>query len=170
MRRWLADQVRALKPTTARDYTRYVERDIIPGLGHVALQQLRRAYVSALIEGMEAAGRGATAIRRCIATLSSALGDAVADRQLSHNPAQRASLTKVDRTARPERPTWSPEQAVRRPGRRGARWRRMSRPSSPCAHKGPGTTKRALSMERTRWSEGVRREGIEPPTRWLGVA
>jgi hypothetical protein len=56
------------------------------------------------------AGRGAVTIRRIIATLSSALSDAVKRRRLAHNPAQHAVLPEVDRV---ERGGWTVDEAVR---------------------------------------------------------
>lgn len=54
-------------------------------------------------------GRGPVTLRRCIATLSSALTDAVRQRRLAHNPARYIT---VSRPPRYERVCWSPGQAV----------------------------------------------------------
>jgi len=59
---------------------------------------------------MEADGRGAPTIRRCVAVLSSALADAVERRRLPHNPAKHAPLPPEGRA---ERKPWNVEQAIR---------------------------------------------------------
>ncbi|MCS7484571.1 site-specific integrase [Umezawaea endophytica] len=56
-----------------------------------------------------ASGRGHVTLRRCVATLSSALGDAVRQHRLAHNAAE---YTSVCRPTKYERACWSPAQAA----------------------------------------------------------
>ena len=107
---WLADQSRRLKPTTMRDYRKYVERDIAPVLGHVALQQLGHDHVRALVEEMEEAGRGPTAIRRCIATLSSAMRAARRQNRITVDPTADTALPTISKAVLTP---WSADDAVR---------------------------------------------------------
>jgi integrase len=107
---WLADQSRRLKPTTMRDYRKYVERDIVPVLGHVALQQLGHDHVRQLVEEMEAAGRGPTAIRRCVTTLSSAMRAARRQNRITVDPTADTALPAITKAVLTP---WSADDAVR---------------------------------------------------------
>jgi integrase len=66
-------------------------------------------HVARFIDNQLAAGRGATTIRRCVATLSSALGDAVRQRRLPHNPARYAPLPRPCKTSLT---CWTPAHAI----------------------------------------------------------
>ncbi|WP_063782061.1 site-specific integrase [Streptomyces sp. WM6373] len=72
--------------------------------------QLAHRHISAYVTCQLAAGRGRTTLYRCLATLSSALGDAVRQRRLPHNP---ASPPFPRRPAAPERRIWTAKEAVR---------------------------------------------------------
>lgn len=109
LRTFLHEKRHTLKPKTLHQYRLYVDQDLIPALGAIRLEHLRHTHVSALISDMEAAGRGAPTIRRCIAVLSSALSYAVARRRLTHNVAKHAPLPPEGRE---ERRPWSAEEAV----------------------------------------------------------
>ena len=106
---WLVEQQRVRKPTTFANYARYVRADLIPALGRVPLESLTHAHVGRLVADLEAAGRGATTIRRIHAVLRSALGDAVRRRRLAHNPAAHAVLPEVHRV---ERGGWAVPEAI----------------------------------------------------------
>jgi integrase len=105
---WLADKALVLKPTTMANYTAYLGNDLIPALGAIRLEKLSHTHITEFIHRQLAAGRRPTTLRRCIATLSSALGDAVRQRRLTHNAAQYAT---TPRPPKPERPCWTPAQA-----------------------------------------------------------
>lgn len=77
---WLAEKSRTLKPTTAANYSDYIAKDLVPAFGAVRLKKLNHLHVARFIDDQLAAGRGPTTIRRSVATLSSALGDAVRQR------------------------------------------------------------------------------------------
>jgi integrase len=109
LRTFMSDKRHDLKPKTLNQYSEYIEKDLVPALGAIRLEQLRHAHVSALITDMEAAGRGAPTIRRCVAVLSSALSHAVKKRRLTHNVAQHAPLPPEGRE---ERNPWSAAEAV----------------------------------------------------------
>jgi integrase len=108
--RWLEEKRRTLKPTTWVNYRDYVEKDIIPALGALRLEALRHEHVTGFVAELEAAGRGATTIRRVVAVLSSALSDAVKQRRLTHNVCEHVTLPKVKRS---EQQVWTAEEAVR---------------------------------------------------------
>jgi len=106
---WLAEKRRTLKPKTLHQYGEYVRKDLIPALGAIRLEQLRHDHVAAMVAELEAAGRGATTIRRIVGVLSSALSDAVRQRRLTHNAARFVALPAEDRA---ERTPWTAAQAV----------------------------------------------------------
>ncbi|MBT2403210.1 site-specific integrase [Streptomyces sp. ISL-87] len=99
-----------LKPTTMARYRDYVRNDLIPAFGGLKLDQLAHRHISAFVTCQLAAGRGHTTLYRCLATLSSALGDAVRQHRLPHNP---ASPPVLRRPPAPERRIWTAEEAVR---------------------------------------------------------
>jgi integrase len=106
---WLAEKSRTLKPTTAAVYADYIVKDLIPAFGAVRLEKLNHLHVARFIDEQLAAGRSPTTIRRLVATLSSALGDAVRQRRLQHNPARYAPLPSP---TKPSLPCWAPTDAV----------------------------------------------------------
>jgi integrase len=107
--RWLHDKARTLKPTTTARYHDYVTKDLVPALGAVRLDALNHQHVALFISDQLAAGRGPTTLRRCVATLSSALSDAVRQRRLAHNPARYAM---VPLPPKHEPTCWSPAEAA----------------------------------------------------------
>ncbi len=115
---WLTEKRRVVKPTTYVRYRDYIDKDLLPVLGQVRLERLTHQHVAGMIRDLEIDGRGAVTIRRIVATLSSALSDAVKRRRLVHNPAQHAVLPEVDRV---ERGGWTVDEAVRFPAHATAR-------------------------------------------------
>ncbi len=107
---WLHDKSLALKPTTAALYRDYVTKDLIPALGAIRLDALNHHQVMMFIGDQLDRRRGKTTLRRCVATLSSALTDAVRQRRLPHNPARYAV---VPRPPKYEPVCWSPVEAAR---------------------------------------------------------
>ncbi|MFD9333161.1 tyrosine recombinase XerC [Streptomyces sp. NPDC060028] len=111
---WLDAKALVLKPTTMARYRDYVRNDLIPAFGILKLDQLAHRHISAFITCQLAAGRGETTLYRCLATLSSALssalGDAVRQHRLPHNPARPPVL---HRPPSPERRIWTAKEAAR---------------------------------------------------------
>ncbi|MFG2973863.1 tyrosine-type recombinase/integrase [Streptomyces sp. NPDC048331] len=107
---WLTEKALVLKPTTMARYRGYVRNDLIPAFGTLKLDQLAHRHISAYVTCQLAAGRGRTTLYRCLATLSSALGDAVRQHRLPHNP---ASPPVLRRPPSPERRIWTAEEAAR---------------------------------------------------------
>lgn len=106
---WVAGKALTLKPTTMANYRDYVTKDLIPALGTVRLESLTHQHVMQFVHHQLEAGRGVVAVRRSVATLSSALNDAVRQRRLQVNVAKYAQIPKPA----PYRPTcWTPEQAA----------------------------------------------------------
>jgi integrase len=107
---WLRDKELVFRPTTFARYRDYVTKDLIPDLGGIRLDDLGYRQIRAFVRRQLAAGRGKTTIYRCLATLSSALGDAVRRHRLPTNPA-RPSV--IPRPRSPERVVWTVEEAAR---------------------------------------------------------
>lgn len=105
----LAAKKTRLKPTTWHMYAEYTNKALVPALGSIRLEQLRHDHVQTLVDELAAAGRGATTVRRIVATLSSALGDAVRQRRLQHNVCEHVVMPKVWRN---EVQVWTASQAV----------------------------------------------------------
>lgn len=107
---WLAAKALVLKPTTMARYRDYVRNDLVPAFGTLKLDQLAHRHISAFVTGQLVAGRGRTTLYRCMATLSSALGDAARQHRLPHNP---ASPPVLRRPPSPERRIWTAQEAAR---------------------------------------------------------
>ncbi|WP_406185879.1 tyrosine-type recombinase/integrase [Streptomyces sp. NBC_01006] len=107
---WLAAKALVLKPTTMARYRDYVHNDLVPAFGTLKLDELGHRHIAAFVTGELATGRGKTTLYRCLATLSSALGDAFRQHRLPHNPASPPAL---HRPPSPERRIWTADEAVR---------------------------------------------------------
>src|SRR5262249_40673404 len=77
--------------------------------GAVRLERLTHQHVYQFVCTQLASGRGPVTVRRCIATLSSALNDAIRQRRLTHNAAR---YTAIPLPRRIERPCWTVEEAA----------------------------------------------------------
>ncbi|MGP3927940.1 tyrosine-type recombinase/integrase [Streptomyces sp. 8N616] len=107
---WLETKALVLKPTTMARYRDYVTHDLVPVLGSLKLDELGHRHIASFAHTQLAAGRGKVTMFRCLATLSSALGDAVRQRRLAHNPARPAVLPRPPAA---ERRIWTPQEAAR---------------------------------------------------------
>jgi integrase len=106
---WLRVKSVTLKPTTLARYTDYVTKDLIPAMGAIRLEHLHHRHIAQFVRDQMVAGRGLITLRRCVATLSSALTDAVRQHRLVHNPAR---YTVMARPPSVERVCWTPKEAV----------------------------------------------------------
>jgi integrase len=106
---WLDTKARRLRPTTVVRYRDYLRNDLLPAFGAVRLDQLTHQHVDQFVRTQLAAGRGPVTVRRCVATLSSALNDAIRQRRLTHNAAR---YTAIPLPRRAERPCWTVEEAA----------------------------------------------------------
>ncbi|MDH6134115.1 integrase [Kitasatospora sp. MAA4] len=91
-------------------YRAHVEQDLVPALGRIPLDDLGYRHLKAFITTQLDHGRGKVTVHRIMATLSSALGDAVRHRRLAHNPAKPAI---IPRPPAAERHLWTPDEAAR---------------------------------------------------------
>jgi integrase len=109
LQEWLSVKALSLRPTTLARYRDYVDKDLVPALGAIRLERLHHRHVAQFVCDQVEAGRGLVTLRRCVATLSSALTDAVRQHRLTHNAAR---YTAVARPPRVERVCWSAQEAV----------------------------------------------------------
>jgi len=99
-----------LRPTTARSYRMHLDGYLVPHLGRLPLGDLRVHHVDAMLDAVRKANAtsarpvGPATQRRIVATLRSALADAVQNRLLSWNPASHA---KIGKATRPKVDPWS---------------------------------------------------------------
>jgi len=107
---WLDAKARRLKPTTVARYRDYLRNDLLPAFGAIRLESLTHGHVDQFVRTQMAAGRGPVTVRRCVATLSSALNDAIRQRRLTHNAARYTAVPLPHRT---ERPCWTIEETAR---------------------------------------------------------
>ncbi|MFG2153219.1 tyrosine-type recombinase/integrase [[Kitasatospora] papulosa] len=91
-------------------YRDYVRNNLVPAFGTIKLDQLAHRHIAAFVTGQLACGRGRTILYRCLAILSSALGDAVRQHRLPHNT---ASPPVLHRPPSPEQRIWTAEEAAR---------------------------------------------------------
>jgi integrase len=109
LEQWLIGK-RRLRPTTARSYEMHLRLYLVPHLGHIPLERLRPAHISAMFDailtGNEDRQRavGAASLRRIHATLRSALNAAVKCQRLPVNPAVHVELPDA---SRPKVKPWS---------------------------------------------------------------
>lgn len=92
---WLEHEVdRKLRPATANTYRRYVDKWVIPDLGHLRLDRLRPAHLDALYARMQDGGKADATRRQVHAIIRRSLVIAERQRLIAWNPA-----TKVDAPA-----------------------------------------------------------------------
>lgn len=107
---WPAAKEMSLKPTTYARHRDYVRNDHLPRPGRVRLDDPGYGHIAAFARDQPTRGRGRVTVHRCLATLSSALGEAVRHHRLPANPARP---TVIPRPAAAERRVWTVEEAAR---------------------------------------------------------
>ncbi|MFD8463040.1 hypothetical protein [Streptomyces antimycoticus] len=88
----------------------FVHHDLIPALGPIRLDELAYEHTHHFVQAQLTAGRGRPTIWHILATLSSAIGDAVRQHRL---PVNVVRPTVLPRPASAERTIWTPTQAIR---------------------------------------------------------
>lgn len=106
---WLAIKKLQVKPNTFIRYEGYVTHDLIPALGAIRVEQLAPHHIAGFVQAQLDAGRGRVTVHRILATLSSALGDAVREHRLAENPARPTAIPRPRAT---EREIWSEQDAA----------------------------------------------------------
>jgi integrase len=97
---WIATHIYGLSGVTKStrfDYESYLRRDIGPALGHIPLNMLTQADVSAWVESMRQAGSAGKTIANKHGLLSAALNAAVTAGHITDNPAAGTRLPRSEK-------------------------------------------------------------------------
>ena len=94
---WFGVHQSGLKATTRSDYQRIIEKHICPAIGELTLSTLRRSVFDQFYARLIEQGMGRTYVIYIHRVLRKALEDAVDDRLLAYNPAEKAKLPRVER-------------------------------------------------------------------------
>ncbi len=95
--RWWEQKKGRLSLSTAAEYRRIIDRQVVPELGKVKLSKLTVADLDSLYLRLERTGLAPSSIRQVHAVLSGALKQAVKWRWMGSNPARDASLPAARR-------------------------------------------------------------------------
>ena len=113
LEQWLPTARARLRPGAFDACASHVQVYIVPRIGDIALQALTPSRVKALYADLATGGRvrgggglSAKTVHNIHRTLSRALADAVSDRLIQRNPAERAH----HQPASPDMPTWTAQQ------------------------------------------------------------
>jgi len=96
MESWLSGKVLARRPSTVRNYRRYMNLYILPALGRMRLQAILPVHIRQLYLRMQMEGRGARTIQLVHVTLHCAFAQAVKEGLIGHNPLEAVERPKVE--------------------------------------------------------------------------
>jgi len=96
MESWLSGKVLARRPSTVRNYRRYMNLYILPALGRMRLQAILPAHIRQLYMRMQMECRGARTIQLVHVTLHCAFSQAVKEGFIGHNPMEAVERPKVE--------------------------------------------------------------------------
>ncbi len=97
MRTWLGSKALSVRPWTAQGYRGTAERDILPTLGKLRLQQIQPNHLKGLYARLSDEGKGARMIQLAHVVLHAALSQAVKEGILGRNPADAVERPRVER-------------------------------------------------------------------------
>jgi integrase len=109
--RWLEQIEHANSYTTHKGYAQLCRDHIIPALGRLPLKKLTQAHVQEVLNRLHTAGKARNTIRNVKACLRKALNDAMDERIVNYNAAEKAKLPKVAKARKPKIQALTPEQA-----------------------------------------------------------
>jgi integrase len=101
LERWFETAEADFSPKTALETRGFLDRNLLPGLGHVRLAKLRAEHIDAFYRELrQRGGKGGrpmapATVRRIHGVLRRALGQAVKWRWIAHNPAADATPPRV---------------------------------------------------------------------------
>jgi len=110
LERWLPTKKMAVRVSTYASYRGLVERQVVPALGHVQIQQLSADRLDRFYADLVAQGLATKTVRNIHVLLHRALTDAVRKNLVPRNVADAADPPKLNRADREEMKTWTPEQ------------------------------------------------------------
>lgn len=97
LERWWEQKRGRLSVSTAAEYRRIIDRQVVPDLGKTKLSKLTVADLDSLYLRLEQSGLAPSTIRQVHAVISGALKQAVKWRWIGYNPARDASLPAARR-------------------------------------------------------------------------
>jgi Phage integrase, N-terminal SAM-like domain len=95
---------RPYRPSALRDLSGILRYHVVPELGHVALRDVRRQEVQALVDRLARQGLSESRIRSVISALRALYGHAIQNGQAEFNPADTLEMRSVPPPAEP--PQW----------------------------------------------------------------
>lgn len=98
MRSWLESKTLSIRPMTVQGYRGTVERDVLPFLGKLPLQQIQPIHLKQLYARLKEEGKGPRMIQLAHVVLHAAFHQAVREGILGRNPADAVPRPKVERT------------------------------------------------------------------------
>jgi integrase len=96
MESWLAGKALARRPSTVRNYRKYMNLYILPALGRMRLQAILPAHIRQLYLRMQMEGRGESTIQLAHVTLHCAYAQAVKEGLIGHNPLDAVERPRVE--------------------------------------------------------------------------
>ena len=96
MESWLAGKALARRPSTVRNYRKYMNLYILPALGRMRLQAITPAHIRQLYLQMQMESRGERTIQLVHVTLHCAYAQAVKEGLVGHNPLDADERPKVE--------------------------------------------------------------------------
>ena len=96
MESWLSGKELARRPSTVRNYRRYMDLYILPALGRLKLQTILPMHVRQLYIQMQQEGKGARTIQLVHVTLHCAFAQAVKEGLVGYNPMDAIERPKVE--------------------------------------------------------------------------
>ena len=95
---WISGKKSKVQASTYTAYQTQITKRIIPTIGHIRLQDLRRSHCQRVIDAATKEDMSYGTVRMVKAIMVSAFGDAVRDDLLSKNPASYLSLPDAQQT------------------------------------------------------------------------
>jgi len=96
MESWIAGKTLARRPSTVKNYRKYMNLYILPALGRMRLQAITPAQIRQLYLQMQMDGRGDRTIQLVHVTLHCADAQAVKEGLIGHNPLDAVERPKVE--------------------------------------------------------------------------
>jgi integrase len=96
---WLLARQNSLRPTTWRDYERYIKQWFIPAFGEWKLRDIKTGHITKFYTKQQDAGRGLSSIVYCHRVIRSMFEDAIREGVISSNPAKYAIRPKPETLA-----------------------------------------------------------------------
>jgi integrase len=95
--KWLEGAAARIRPRTIAGYRGLLERDVLPALRDVRLDQLKPAHVRAVLDAMTSRGLSPSTVRQAKAVMGTILRQAVEDGLTDVNPVRSVRAPKIER-------------------------------------------------------------------------